>query len=237
MNSIKERLNILQNNIKNAAARAGRKSGEIQLVLVTKYAAIDKVAEAVKCGCCEIGENRQQELQKKYNALKEILSENEFQKIKWHFIGHLQTNKIKNIINYISMIQSVDSLHLAEAINKCAGKSGRKIDILIQINISGEETKFGIDAGALENFLKAVVNFPHLVLKGLMGIGPLSDEPEASRSGFRMLKQSYTRGNELLTAWGCPNMSILSMGMTNDYQVAIEEGATMLRVGSAIFGG
>lgn len=237
MDSIKDRLYIVREKIKTAAENVGRSAGDIRLILVTKHATIDSVIEALKCGCCEIGENRQQELQKKYNVLKEILSRDEFQKIKWHFIGHLQTNKIKDIVGYISMVQSVDSLHLAEAIDKHAARVGKKIDILVQVNISHEGSKFGIDTDELEGFLKQVISFPHLVLKGLMGIGLFSDNAEATRSGFRLLRCAYEHGNELLSGWGQPQMSILSMGMTNDYQVAIEEGSNMVRIGSAIFGG
>ncbi len=237
MSSIKERLELLKSNIDQAARKAKRTIEDIHLVCVTKYAGVEDVVEAIKCGCYEIGENRFQEMRRKYDALQNILPAVEFQKIKWHFIGHLQTNKIKSVLRYVSMIQSVDSLNLIKLINEQAKKINRKVDLLVQVNISKEDSKFGLDPAHVHAFLRKASEYLFLNIKGLMGIAEFSNNEDLLRKEFRALKQLFDAQNEILEENGQPRMSILSMGMTNDYKAAIEEGSNMIRVGSAIFGG
>jgi len=237
MNSIKKRIDALRNNINQVAQKSKKSIGDIHLICVTKYAGIDEVLEAVSCGCYEIGENRFQEMRKKYDALQNILPTAQFQKIKWHFIGHLQTNKIKSVLGYASMIQSVDSLNLIDSINEQAKKINRKVDILVQVNISKEDSKFGLKLTQVHNFLQRGFEYPNLCIKGFMGIAEFSNDEDLLHKEFRALKQLFDAQNEILIQNGHCAMSVLSMGMTNDYKIAIEEGSTMIRVGSAIFGG
>lgn len=237
MNLIKKRIETLRNSINQAAQKNKPSIDDISLICVTKYAEIEDVVEAVKCGCYQIGENRFQEMRRKYDALQKILPYEQFQKIEWHFIGHLQTNKIKSVLRYASMIQSVDSLNLVALINEQAKKINRKIDVLVQINISKEDSKFGLEAACAADFLQEAIKYSNVSIKGFMGIGEFSDNVELLREEFRALKQLFSEQNERLLEKGYPCMSVLSMGMTNDYKIAIEEGSNMIRVGSAIFGG
>ncbi|MCG2712215.1 MAG: YggS family pyridoxal phosphate-dependent enzyme [Candidatus Omnitrophica bacterium] len=237
MNPIEKRLELLKSNITRAAQKNKRRIEDIHLICVTKYAPIKDVVEAVRCGCYEIGENRFQEMRKKYGALGNILPAVEFQKIKWHFIGHLQTNKIKSVLRYASMIQSVDSLNLIDLINKQAKKINRKAELLLQVNISKEDSKFGFDAARARDFLRRAGEYPFLNILGLMGIARFSDNEDLPRREFRALKRLFDAQNEILKENGHAQMSILSMGMSNDYKIAIEEGSNMIRLGSAIFGG
>ena len=237
MDSIKKRLELLRSNIDQIARKNKRSIEDIHLICVTKYAGIEDVVEALRCGCYEIGENRFQEMRKKYDALQNILPAVEFQKIKWHFIGHLQTNKIKSVLRYASMIQSVDSLNLIDLINEQAKKINRKVDLLLQVNISKEDSKFGLDAALVHDFLLRAFEYPLLNIKGLMGIAEFSNNEDLLRDEFRALKQLFDAQNEILEENGHSRMSVLSMGMTNDYKIAIEEGSNMIRLGSAIFGG
>ncbi len=237
MNPIKKRIDSLRSNIDQAAKKNKRSIEDIHLICVTKYAGIEDVVEAVRCGCYQIGENRFQEMRRKYDALQKILPAAQFQKIKWHFIGHLQTNKIKSVLRYASMIQSVDSMKLIESINEQAKKIKGKVDVLVQVNISKEESKFGLDAANVDDFLQRLLEYPNLCVKGFMGIAELSDSQDLLREEFQALKQLFDEQNEKLLEKGHARMSVLSMGMTNDYKIAIEEGSNMIRVGSAIFGG
>ena len=237
MNSIKKRIELLKNNIEQAAQKSNKSIDDVQLICVTKYAAIEAVVEAVKCGCYELGENRFQEMRRKHEALRKILPPSQFQKIKWHFIGHLQTNKIKSVLGYASMIQSVDSLKLLELINAQAQKINRKAEVLLQLNISKEDSKFGLDEALVPDLLQRVSEYPHLRLKGFMGIAEFSDNEQLLRHEFRALKKLFDVENQKISEKDYPLMSVLSMGMTNDYKIAIEEGSNMIRVGRAIFGG
>ncbi len=237
MNLIKKRLELLKDNIDQAARKDKRCIEDINLICVTKYAGIEDVVEAVRCGCYEIGENRFQELRRKYDTLQNIFPAEQFQKIKWHFIGHLQSNKIKSVLRYASMIQSVDSLKLIDLINEQAMRTNRRVDLLVQVNISKEDSKFGLDASQVRDFLLQAFEYPFLNIKGLMGIAEFSDDEDLVRREFRALKQLFDAQNDLLKKNDRPQMSVLSMGMTNDYKIAIEEGSNMIRIGSAIFGG
>ncbi len=237
MNLIKERIELLRRNIEQAAHKSKRSIDDIQLICVTKYVEIEDVVKAIKCGCYEIGENRLQELRRKYDALEKILPNVQFQKIKWHFIGHLQTNKIKSVLGYASMIQSVDSLNLIDSINEQARKINRKIDVLVQVNISKEDSKFGLNVSNVEDFLLKVIEYPNLCIKGFMGIAEFSEDRNLLRIEFSALKKLFDIQNQRLAENGYPYMSVLSMGMSHDYKIAVEEGSNMIRVGSAIFGG
>jgi len=206
-----------------AAERAGRDAETIKLVAVTKNVGIPKIREAITGGVTIIGENRIQEAREKFNEIGST--------VQWHFIGHLQTNKVKYLFDIFSLIHSVDSLPLAEEIQKRAEKKGIKTDILIEVNISGEKTKFGILPERVIALARDISKLKNINLKGLMTIPPFSESPEDLRQHFRMLRT-------LLTDVKKDGIKIneLSMGMSNDFEVAIEEGATIIRIGTAIFG-
>ena len=221
---IAENIQYIKERIERASARSGRNPAEITLVAVAKTFSSDAVREAVGSGVQDIGENYVQELLAKRSVL-----ENE--PVRWHYIGHLQTNKVKAVAGWIHAIHSVDSLRLGEEIAKRAKEFDRTIDILLEVNTSGEASKFGVQPDDAEKLVAALALLEHVHVRGLMTIGPLLPDPESARPAFRMLRQlkdSIARKGILLDH--------LSMGMTNDFEIAIEEGATMIRVGTAIFG-
>ena len=223
---LKENLKIVEENIRQACPRAGRDLSEVTLISVSKTKPVEMIEEAYEYGKREFGENKAQELKEKYEVLPKD--------IRWHFIGHLQTNKIKYIIDRACLIHSVDSLHLAEAIEKECVKRDTEADILVEVNVAQEESKFGLKLEDTLALVQQISRLEHLHIKGLMTIAPFVEDPEENRSIFRQLKQ-------LSVDIGAKNidnvdMSVLSMGMTGDYQVAIEEGATHVRVGTGIFG-
>ena len=224
LNNLKE----IYRNMAHAAMRAGRESSEVKLIAVTKTVDVDVIKKAVHIGLRKFGENRVQEAQNKIKSdnLK-ALSE----KIHWHLIGHLQKNKVKTAVGLFDLIHSVDSLELAEEINSQAAKAGKKQRVLIQVKLSEEETKHGVEEKDLFDLVRQTNILGNLKLEGLMTIPPFFDEPERVRPYFRKLselrKDAETKGFRL------PE---LSMGMSHDFEVAIEEGATMVRVGTAIFG-
>ncbi|KXS50273.1 YggS family pyridoxal phosphate-dependent enzyme [Halanaerobium congolense] len=221
-------LKKVQKNIKAAAAKANRDYKEIKLLAVSKKHSIDEIKTLKQAGLNFFGENRVQELEEKNEKL---LSEGI--ELDWHFIGHLQRNKVKYLMRMENcrMIQSLDSLRLAKEVNKRAKKNDRKIPVLVEINISGDENKFGITPAKAEEFLKKITNLEFLQIEGLMTILPYLDDSEKLRSYFKDMKNLFDK----LSANVIP-LDELSMGMTNDYQIAIEEGATIVRVGTAIFG-
>ena len=209
-----------------AAERAGRDPKEIMLIAVSKTKPLSDIETLAAAGVMEFGENKPQELKEKYDTVSKP--------VHFHQIGHLQTNKIKYVIERAVMIHSVDSLHLAEAIEKEAEKHGVTADILIEVNEAGEETKFGVSREETIHLVRDISRLPHLRIHGLMTIAPFVDDPEENREVFRAMKQlSLDIKSEKIDN---VDMSVLSMGMTNDFEVAIEEGATMVRVGTAIFG-
>lgn len=216
-------------NKKNQAAlRAGRNPEDITLMAVTKLHTVDEINEAIDAGATDIGENKVQELLSKYEDVKPV---------RWHLIGHLQTNKVKQIIDKVVMIHSVDSLHLAEEINKRAGNAGLVMDILIEINVGEEETKTGIQVEELMDLAKKITDTCENVrLRGVMCIPPYGEDPEVSRKYFRETRELFEKLQQL----GLPEeralIDTLSMGMSGDYETAVEEGSTIVRVGSAIFG-
>ncbi|MCM1082467.1 MAG: YggS family pyridoxal phosphate-dependent enzyme [Clostridium sp.] len=223
---LKENLDTVMKNIKTACEKSGRSLDEVTLIAVSKTKPLSDIEELVTYGVKEFGENKVQELTDKY--------ENISTKVNWHLIGHLQTNKVKYIVDKACLIHSVDSVHLAEAVNKEAAKKGVVCSILIQVNIAREDTKFGIDAGEIYEFIDKIKDFENIKVKGLMTIAPFVENAEDNRIHFRNLYQLLLD----IKSKNIDNidMNILSMGMTNDYMIAIEEGATMVRVGTGIFG-
>ena len=223
---IKENIKALRKRVFDAAAKCGRKAEDIRIIAVSKTIDIERIRVAVDEGIPDLGENRVQELTEKYDIIDRACN--------WHLIGHLQTNKVKYIIDKVSMIHSVDRIELAEEIQKHAQKAGRIIDVLVQVNVAGEETKFGISPDKAMEFVRLLAGFSNLKVKGLMTIAPLVNNQEEVRGVFRKLRKIFIDINEE----NIDNISMecLSMGMSNDFEVAIEEGANIIRVGTAIFG-
>lgn len=223
---LKENLQSVEENIKKACEKAGRKRENVTLIAVSKTKPVEMLQEIYDQNIRDFGENKVQEMCDKMEVLPKD--------IKWHMIGHLQTNKIKYIIGKTELIHSVDSLHLAQEISKQAVNHNVQADILIEINIANEQTKFGIDAGDTIQLVREIAELPNIHIKGLMTIAPFVENPEDNRLYFRRIHQLSVD----ITKENIDNVSmdVLSMGMTGDYMVAIEEGATMVRVGTGIFG-
>lgn len=224
--SIPDNLKDIQEKIRAAAERAGRAPGSVRLVAVSKTQPAEAVAAALEAGQLVFGENYVQEFTDKAHRLPGH--------VQWHFIGSLQTNKVKYLAGLTSLIHSVDRISLAREIDKQWEKSGGICDILLQVNISGEETKSGTTAAGVIELARQAAALPHLRIRGLMTMPPFFDEPERARPYFRELK----RLAGVIAAENIPGVSMeeLSMGMSGDFEVAIEEGATLVRVGTAIFG-
>ena len=221
-----DNLKQVKENIKKACERAGRNPEEVTLVAVSKMKPLSDIEELLKTGQLEYGENYVQELCDKY--------ENISRPVHWHMIGHLQTNKVKYIIDKVELIHSVDSLHLAKQIEKEAVKKGVEAQILVQVNIAQDYTKFGINTSEVMKLVEEISKFSHVHKKGLMTSAPFVQNPEENRCYFKKLHQLFIDIREKNI--DNVSMDILSMGMTNDYEVAVEEGATMVRVGTGIFG-
>ena len=208
------------------AGRASREPSEVLLVAVTKTRTAEEINEAVDAGITDIGENKVQEILDKYEMVKPV---------RWHMIGHLQTNKVKYIIDKVSMIHSVDSLRLAEEINRRAGQNQIVMDILVQVNSAQEESKFGISTEETGKLIEDILSgCSNIRIKGLMCIAPYADNPEDVRIYFREVKQLYDRFS-VIEHHGL-DFQYLSMGMSHDYEAAILEGSNLIRVGTAIFG-
>lgn len=223
---IAENLNAVKNKIEDACNKSGRNNDDVTLIAVSKTKPAEMLLEAYEQGCRHFGENKVQELTEKY----EIMPKD----IKWHMIGHLQRNKVKYIVDKVYMIHSVDSLRLAEEISKEALKKNVTVSILIEVNAAGEETKFGVKPSETEALVRQIAALPGVAIKGLMTIAPYVDDPEENRQYFAALKQlSVDISKKNIDN---VNMNVLSMGMTGDYAVAIEEGAVFVRVGTGIFG-
>jgi len=221
-----DNLHEVQNNIKIACEKAGRKQEEVTLITVSKTKPISMIEQLYEVGIRKFGENKVQDLIDKYEAMQKD--------IEWHMIGHLQRNKVKYIVDKVAMIHSVDSLRLAEEISKEAVKKQLTVSILIEVNVAGEQTKFGYAIDETEEAVRLFSKLPGLRVKGLMTSAPYVVDPEENRKYFRSLRQLCVDINSKNIDNVC--MDSLSMGMTNDYIVAIEEGATLVRVGTAIFG-
>lgn len=221
-----ENLQEVEQKIQEACKRANRAREEITLIAVSKTKPVSMLQEVYHLGCRDFGENKVQELSEKHPQMPDD--------IRWHLIGHLQTNKVKQVIDKATLIHSVDSVHLATAIEKEAAKKDIIVDILIEVNIAEEESKFGFKEEEVLSAIETIAIFPHVRIKGLMTIAPFVENPEENRSVFARLQKLSVdiRSKNIDNV----NVDILSMGMTNDYQVAIEEGATMVRVGTGIFG-
>lgn len=226
MEIIKNNLEIINEKIKKAALKANRNPEGIKLVAVTKTATIEQIKEAISEGVKIIGENKVQEAKEKYHILTAD--------IEWHLVGHLQTNKVKYAIEIFDFIHSMDSIKLAKEIDKRSLQFGKIANVLVEVNVSGEETKYGIKPEEVEPFLKEISEFSRIRVRGLMTIVPIAEDKEEVRPYFKKLWELF----EKIKIKDIKNvkMDYLSMGMTEDFEVAIEEGANMVRIGRGIFG-
>lgn len=224
---IAENLLEVQQRIADAAERADRDPADVNLVAVTKTRTLDEIRIAIEAGARDLGENYVQELEEKADALAD-------EDIRWHAIGHLQTNKVRKIADFVALIHSVDSPRVAREIDKRAESANRQVPVLLQVNISGEERKFGVEDDEAYALAMEVGQLQNARLMGLMTMPPYCEEPEGNRPYFVALRELRDR----LVDRGIPEESMrhLSMGMTCDYETAVEEGATFVRVGTAIFG-
>jgi pyridoxal phosphate enzyme (YggS family) len=223
---IKENLKEVEANICAACKRAGRERSEVTLIAVSKTKPIEDLMEAYDAGIRVFGENKVQELVGKMEQMPKD--------IHWHMIGHLQKNKVKYIVGRVDLIHGVDNEELAQEINKRAEKAGVVQDILIEVNIAKEDTKFGVEPDKVKDFYVNIQKLPYVNVRGLMCIAPNVDLPEKNRQHFVNLHKIYV---DIMDYMGHNNrVDVMSMGMTGDYQVAVEEGATMVRVGTGIFG-
>ena len=226
MSQIAANLTIIEKRIANAASKAGRNAQDIKLIAVSKTVDTERIKQAIEAGATILGENYIQEAR---NKIKEI-----GQGARWDFIGHLQSNKAKYAVDLFEMIHSVDRLSLAQEINRVAEKKGKKVRILVQVNISGEETKSGINPQKVRTLIGEIASMRNLSLEGLMTMPPYFDDPENARPYFTALRE--LRATILKESTGDIILQELSMGMSGDFEVAIEEGSTMVRIGTAIFG-
>lgn len=226
MGHIKENIDRINGEKDEITVRAGGQPGDVLLVAVTKTRTPEEINEAIDAGITDIGENKVQEVMDKFDSVKPV---------RWHLIGHLQTNKVKYIIDKVSMIHSVDSLKLAEEINKRAAQHGLTMDILIQVNSAEEESKFGITTEETGEMLRAILDTcEHVRIRGLMCIAPFAENPDDVRIYFREVKALFDEYKTIEHPRA--DFQYLSMGMSHDYGVAIEEGSNLIRVGTAIFG-
>ena len=223
---VAENLEQVRKNIELACKEAGRDPKEVTLISVSKTKPVSMLQEAYDAGSRDFGENKVQEIMDKVPQLPSD--------IRWHMIGHLQRNKDKYIADKVALIHSVDSLRLAETIEHEAAKHNVTIPVLIEVNVAQEESKFGLKTEEVLSLVESVATFPHIHIEGLMTIAPYVEDPEENRGIFRQLKKLSV--DIAAKNINNVNMSVLSMGMTGDYQVAVQEGATMVRVGTGIFG-
>jgi len=236
---ISERIRRVRETIRQACARAGRDPREINLVIVTKSATLEEVRHVLGLGFLDLGENHVQQLRKVWAQITESWGRADPagtpDKIRWHMIGHLQRNKVRQILPRVHLIHSVDTLRLAEEINEDAGKLGIRARILLQVNTSNEPQKYGAPVGAAVHLAEQLDTLPHVELRGLMTMAPLTLNKDVVRDCFSRAHELFVemRGEKIVG----PQFTQLSMGMSSDYEVAIEEGATILRIGSAIFAG
>ncbi|MEK3791988.1 YggS family pyridoxal phosphate-dependent enzyme [Paenibacillus sp. FSL R7-0204] len=226
MASLQERIATTRERVARACAASGRDTSEVKLIAVTKYVSLNTVAAVLEAGLEEIAESRWQDAEPKWNALGH--------KGIWHFIGHLQTNKVKDVIGKFQYIHSLDRLSLARELHKKAEAAGLAVKVFLQVNISGEDTKFGLAPEAVEDFLREIAPLDRVKVIGLMTMAPHEEDPEATRPVFRGLRELRDRLN-LLGLTPEP-IHELSMGMSNDFEVAIQEGATRVRLGTVLVG-
>lgn len=240
--ALAEKLDEVKDRIAQACAKAKREPSEVTLIAVTKTAAPEQVREIVQLGVADLGESRAQQLAQRAMQLSEFHSrqvqhgtQGVADKIRWHMIGHLQRNKIKQILPIVSAVHSVDSLRLAEELDIQAGKAGKRLPVMLQVNTSEEQQKYGVAVGASVHLAEQMDQMPNLQIIGLMTMAPLTDDE-------KVIRHTFTRTREIFEEmkWhkiGGSAFRHLSMGMSGDYEIAIEEGATLIRVGSALFGG
>jgi pyridoxal phosphate enzyme (YggS family) len=237
MATISERISRLKDTIDCACSRASRSRSEIKLVVVTKSADIEAIKEVINLGLTELGENRVQRLKKVSAQIAEFLESGDIKakKVRWHMVGHLQRNKVRAVLPITSLIHSVDTLRLAEEINTSAAKANLCPQALLQLNTSMEPQKYGVPVGATMHLVEQIETLPNLKLVGLMTMAPLTRNKDIVRACFIRAKELFMemKGEKVVG----PEFTELSMGMSSDYEIAIEEGATILRIGSAIFAG
>jgi len=226
MQELSRAIETLRAEIAACAARVGRTADVITIVAISKSQPPERIAAAVGAGITDIGENYAQELIAKHRELEHL-------PIRWHFVGRLQTNKVKAIAPLVHLVHSLDRESLALELERCAARLGRRIAVLIQVNTSGEPTKGGVPPHAAHQLLGSILGLKHLEPRGLMTLAGLGDSPDRVRQEFRLLR---TLRDELARDFGLENFTELSMGMSGDYPIAIEEGATLLRIGTRIFG-
>ncbi|GED13081.1 YggS family pyridoxal phosphate-dependent enzyme [Aneurinibacillus migulanus] len=226
MSYITENLRQVQATIQSSCERAGRSSSEVQIVAVTKYVSLETTRAALEAGIRHIGESRTQDAVPKWEALSEEMA-------MWHFIGHLQTNKVRDMIGRFAYVHSLDRLSLAKELNKRGEQHDIATRCMVQVNISGEETKHGLTPQEVPDFLAAIHDMPHIKANGFMTMAPYVENPEEVRWVFQKLRELRERMQEQY-----PNLPLehLSMGMSNDYHIAVEEGATFIRLGSTLVG-
>ena len=228
--TVSENITKIRDRIAASAQRAGRDPHEIALMAVTKTFAPERIREAYNAGLRVFGENRVQEFAGKAGALRDLHD------VEWHMIGHLQTNKVSKAAELFSAVDSVDSLRIAQKLNSAAQQLGKKLSVLIEINVGGESAKSGVAPGSkeLEELLQGAAQLEHLEFRGLMTVPPSTDDPQLARPYFQKLRQL----RDQIAARKLPkiSMAVLSMGMSHDFEVAIEEGSTRVRLGTAIFG-
>jgi len=240
MVKISDKIKRVQDTVSSACAHVGRDPGEIKLVIVTKSATFEAIKEVIQLGFTDLGENRVQQLKKVSTQVAEFLQkpEGDFalpRQVNWHMIGHLQRNKVRQVLPIASLIHSVDTLRLAEEINASAAKLNLRPRILLQVNVSNEPQKYGVPVGAATHLAEQIETLPNLKLIGLMTMAPLTHNKDVVRACFVRTMELFVemRGERIVS----PQFTELSMGMSSDYEVAIKEGATILRIGSAIFAG
>lgn len=242
--TLKSRYENVRRRVAEAASRSGRRVEEIVLVAVTKFASIDEIRELIQFGHKDFGENRAQNLVQRAGQIEEFLDRRRTlgsdeqapvpEKVRWHMIGHLQRNKVRKVTEIARLIHSVDSLRLAEELQAIADKRDEPIEILVQVNTSGEKSKYGIAPAAVRHFVEQIESTMTLRTRGLMCMAPLGDDPNDARPTFERCREVFEDIRRMGAAG--ESFNILSMGMTHDFEVAIECGANIVRIGSAIFG-
>ncbi|TLS50413.1 YggS family pyridoxal phosphate-dependent enzyme [Paenibacillus antri] len=226
--SLREAADEVERRIAYACARSGRRREEVNVIAVTKYVSLERTIEAIEAGYPNVGENRWQDAKEKWEALQGRPD------VVWHFIGHLQTNKVKDVLGRFSTVHSLDRWSLAEELQKKAKRLGIVVPCFVQLNVSGEQTKYGLAPGELRSFLSKLTACDAIDVVGLMTMAPHEEDPERTRPVFKALRELRDEANAK-GSYGKP-IEHLSMGMSNDFEIAVEEGATWIRLGSTLVG-
>jgi PLP dependent protein len=224
--SVADNYQTITKKIEDACLVSGRQPGEVQVIAVSKLVSIQQMNEAISIGIKHFGENKVQDMMEKMKVIDDPVN--------WHMIGHLQRNKVKYIVNNVSLIHSVDSISLMQEINRQALKINRVVDCLVQVNVSGEASKFGIDPAEIDSIMMSLEGLDMIKVVGLMTMAPHYDDPEKTRDFFKRLSFLFRSCQE--KAYPGTHLKYLSMGMSNDYEIAVQEGSNMVRIGSALFG-